>query len=80
MTDAEALDLIRDALNNVVPDRASDWEAIALDMTIDQLELDSICTMEMVGQLEEATNTTFPDEALPRVNTLRDLAALCKAG
>lgn len=78
MTDAQILDLIRKALVNVVPERAADWDHIELDRTIEDLELDSISTMEMVGQLEEATDTTFPDEALPKVNTLRDLANLVK--
>ena len=78
MTDAQILDLIRQALVNVVPDRAADWEQLDLDRTIEQLELDSISTMEMVGELEEATDTTFPDEALPKVNSLRDLANLVK--
>jgi acyl carrier protein len=78
MTDAQILDLIRQALTNVVPDRAADWSTVQLDMTIEELGLDSISTMEMVGQLEDATNTTFPDEALPKVNSLADLAHLCR--
>lgn len=80
MSEAEILDLIRAALNEVVPDRAADWKSLELDRTIEELELDSIATMEMVGYLEEKTDTTFPDEELPKVNSLRDLATLCRKG
>ncbi len=78
MTDQEATELIRKALNEVVPDRAAEWETVSLDHTIESLNLDSIATMEMVGVLEDLTDSTFPDEALPKVNTLGDLAALAK--
>jgi len=79
-SEAEILDLIRAALNEVVPDRADDWTTVQLDRTIEELELDSIATMEMVGCLEEKTDTTFPDEELPKVSTLRDLATLVQKG
>ena len=46
-SEAEILDLIRAALNEVVPDRADDWTTVQLDRTIEELELDSIATMEM---------------------------------
>lgn len=80
MTDQEVLDLIRKALNDVMPDRSADWNNIALANTIEELSLDSIATMEMVSSLEELTDTTFPDEALPKVNTLNDLANLARKG
>jgi acyl carrier protein len=79
MNDAHILDLIQKALTEVVPDRAADWSAVTLDKTIEELGLDSIATMEMVGFLEDETGVTFPDEALPKVNALSDLAALVKA-
>jgi len=80
MNDAEVLALIRNALNDVVPDRAADWASIELSQTIEELGLDSISTMEMVGQLEDATGATFPDEELPKVNSLGDLATLVRKG
>lgn len=78
MNDAQILTLIRKALTDVVPDRADEWADVELSRSIEELGLDSIATMEMVGSLEEATDTTFPDEALPKVNTLGDLAALVR--
>jgi acyl carrier protein len=76
MTDDQAIGLIQEALASVAPKRKADFAGITLATTIDQLQLDSIATMEMVGQLEERTGKTFPDEDLARVMTLGDLAGL----
>ena len=80
MTDTEILDLIKAALRDVAPNRASEWEKVNLTDTIEGLSLDSIATMEMVGFLEDKTEATFPDEELAKVNALADLASLCKTG
>ncbi len=80
MNDTEILALIRDALKDVAPNRASEWDTVALDKSIEQLSLDSIATMEMVGFLEDKTEATFPDEELAKVNSLGDLASLVRAG
>ncbi len=80
MNDAEILGLIRDALNDVMPARSADWEVLALDVPIEKLGLDSIAIMEMIGFLEDATDSTFPDEELPKVNSLGDLASLVRSG
>lgn len=80
MTDAEVIALIKEALHDVVPDRTADFADLTLDRSIDDLKLDSIATMEMVGFLEDKMETTFPDEELPRVNTLGDIASLMRTG
>ncbi len=80
MNDDQILDLIRAALRDVAPNRASEWETVALDKSVEDLSLDSIATMEMVGFLEDKTDATFPDEELAKVNALADLASLIKAG
>ncbi|HMV66342.1 MAG TPA: acyl carrier protein [Myxococcota bacterium] len=80
MTDTEVLGLIRDALNEVEAARAGDWATLSLDQTIEALELGSVAIMEMIGVIEERTDKTFPDEALPKINTLRDLANLIQKG
>lgn len=80
MTEQEALALIRDALHEVAPDRAEDFTALRSEMTIEDLALDSVTTMEMIGVLEEKVDRTFPDEELPKVNTLADIATLLRAG
>jgi acyl carrier protein len=78
MNDAQILDLIRKALTQVVPERADDWAVVDLSKPIEELGLDSILTMEMVTALEDETGATFPDEELPKVNTLGDLARLVR--
>lgn len=72
------LALIRNALLEVDPDRAAMWDDLDLDASIESLGLDSVRLMEMVGAIEDAADVTFPDEALPRLNTLGDLAALLR--
>lgn len=78
MTDAEALTMIREALLEVAADRSDGFEDLSLSLSIEDLELDSVTTMEMVGVLEERLETTFPDEELPKVNTLGDITALMR--
>lgn len=80
MNDTEALSMIREALVEVAPDREADFADLALSMSIEDLELDSVTTMEMVGVLEERLDTTFPDEELPQVNTLADIGSLMRGG
>jgi len=74
----DALTLIRNALNEVDPGRAAEWGALDLEASIESLGLDSVRLMEMVGAIEEAADVTFPDEALPKLNSLGDLARLIR--
>jgi acyl carrier protein len=78
MNDAQILDIIQKALVKVAPDRAGEWTSVDLGKSIEELGLDSIVTMEMVTEIEDVTGVTFPDEDLPKVNTLGDLATLVK--
>jgi len=80
MDDAQILNLIKEALFEVAPNRKEEFEDLDLDETIEDLALDSIATMEMVGFLEDKTEKTFPDEDLAQVNSLKDLATLVRAG
>jgi len=78
MNEQEIIGLLKEALNDVAPDRSADFESITLEASIEDLELDSVSTMEMVGFLEERTDVIFPDEELARVTKLGDLAALIR--
>ncbi len=80
MNDAETLALIQEALNDVAPGREADFAKVTLDSTIEELGLDSIATMEMVGYLEEKVETTFPDEELAKVSKVSDLTSLIRNG
>lgn len=79
MTDIEILALIKEALNDVAPGREEDFARVTLESTIEDLGLDSIATMEMVGYLEEQVEATFPDEDLAKVASIRDLTSLIRA-
>jgi len=80
MDDAQVLNLIKEALFEVAPNRKEEFEDLTIDTTIEDLALDSIATMEMVGFLEDKTEKTFPDEDLAQVNSLEDLASLVRIG
>jgi|JI7StandDraft_1071085.scaffolds.fasta_scaffold351667_2 acyl carrier protein len=80
MTDEKILELIRAGLHQVVPERDADFVGISLANSIDELALDSIATMELIGFLEDETQKTFPDEDLPRVDSLADIASLMRYG
>lgn len=76
MNETEILTLIKKALHEVAPEREADFANVTLDATIEDLDLDSVSTMEMVGFLEEEVDKIFPEEELAKVNKLGDLAAL----
>ncbi len=80
MNDAEVLALIKEALNDVAPGREADFAKVTLTSSIEDLGLDSIATMEMVGYLEEKVDTTFPDEELAKVASVADLSKLIRDG
>ncbi len=80
MDQQQTLALIREALNEVAPNREADFENLELDQKIEGLGLDSIATMEMVGFIEERIDATFADEELAKVSRVRDLAGLIKGG
>ena len=84
-TDGEILNLIRDAVRDVVgdadePSRRATLDALTLDMDIDDIGLDSVMSMEVVGYIEEQLDREFPDDRLARIKTLGDLAALIREG
>ena len=78
MTETEAFALVEEALAKIVPGRATELQA-SLDLPITDLGIDSVATLEMVGVIEDRLHTTFADEDLAMVETLRDLVDLVLA-
>lgn len=78
MNDNDIIALLKLALEDVAPGRSADFENITFESTIEELALDSVSTMEMVGFLEEKIDKLFPDEELAKVLKLGDLAALVR--
>ena len=76
MAEHDTLALIVAALVTVEPNRADQFKGLSLEVTIDDLELDSIALMEMVGYLEDQLEATFDDEAMAHIDCLADLARL----
>ena len=78
MTDAEIVELLRAALDEVAPGRSELLRAGDLSMPIRDLGLDSVTTMEMLGVIEEEIGATFPDDATMNLTTLSDVAAMVR--
>ena len=60
MNETEILALVKDALAEVAPSRAAEFDAIDLNTKIRDLGIDSVAAMEMVGFVEEKLEVTFP--------------------
>ena len=71
-----ALELIKKAILEVDPTKASKLATVSPAQEIRELGMDSVATMEMVGYLEEHLETQFSDEVMVRINTFGDLIAL----
>ena len=71
-----AIDLIKAAILEVDPTKASRLASVTPAMEIREIGMDSVATMEMVGYLEEKLETQFSDEVMVRINTFGDLISL----
>jgi acyl carrier protein len=80
MTESETLDLIKTALRKVEPKKAEQFTDIDPNTSIEDLGLDSLAMMEMVGYLEDHLETTFSDDEMARVDTIADLSSLVRTG
>ena len=78
MDDQQIMTLLTDALDSVAPGRSAKLREGGLSLTIRELGIDSVATMEMVGAVEEKIDVTFPDEDLAGINSLQDLANLIR--
>jgi acyl carrier protein len=76
MNDQEMLGLFKQALDDVVPGKSGQWDYVTLDTTIDDLSVDSVTFMELVGFVEDKTGKVFPDNELANLTSFRDLASL----
>lgn len=76
MNDQEMLGLFKQALDDVVPGKSGQWDHVTLDTTIDDLSVDSVTFMELVGFVEDKTGKVFPDNELANLTSFRDLASL----
>jgi len=79
MTSIEYINMFQEALNEVVPGRSGDFENVRLDTHIDDLSVDSVTFMELIGVVEERVGITFADDQLARVATFQDIANLIQA-
>ena len=79
MTDDQLLGLFKEALDDVVPGKAGKWNHITLATSIEDLSVDSVTFMELVGFVEDKTGKVFADDQLAQLSNFNDLAALIRA-
>ena len=79
MNDNDLIVIFKEALDSVAPGRLQDFDVLTLDASIDDLSLDSVNFMELIGVVEERIGRTFADDQLARISTLRDIANLIRA-
>ncbi len=79
MSETELLSVVKDALDEVVPGRRGQWDSVTLDTKIEELSVDSVAFMELVGCVEEHSGKVLPDDELAKLRNFRDLAALVAA-
>ena len=79
MTDTQLLDLFKEALTEVAPDKAAQFTSLTLATSIEDLQVDSVTFMELVGAVEERVGRNFADDELQRITTFADLASLIRA-
>jgi acyl carrier protein len=76
MHDEDILRLIKQTLCSIVPEQTDRFSKLTLTTPVKQLDIDSISTTEMIGQIEDALGTTFDEHDLANVKTLGDIAKL----
>jgi acyl carrier protein len=76
MTDEEVVGLLRTALREAMPERASEIESLDLNLELRDLGISSVVAMEIIGYVEDALARTFRREELAGVRRLSDIAGL----
>ena len=79
MNDQDLLGLLKEALDDVVPGKAGTWDHVTLNTSIEDLSVDSVTFMELVGFVEDKTGKVFADDQLAQLGNFSDLAALIRA-
>jgi acyl carrier protein len=69
MSDAELRDLVVEILGDVAPEADAEGIDPATDL-VDELDLDSMDLLNLVGGLEERLGVTIPERDYPEVRTL----------
>lgn len=78
MDDKDALEMIKDALSSITPEREEHFKQLTLDSDIKSLQIDSIRTLEMIGIIEDRLATTFEEQEISKLQSLRDLVDLIR--
>lgn len=78
LQDADLLDLLKQALLFARPERTDVAERITLNSTMDELGIESVVALEMVGFIEEKLDIQFQDGELSQIQGMDSLVRLIK--
>ena len=77
MTETEALAIVRSALTTAVPHRSAELAQATPELSFNDLNLDSIATLETIGLVEDALGEIeFSEQQLGTIRTVKHLINL----
>jgi acyl carrier protein len=79
ITRSEILQLLREGLNEIAPDRQAKTGPLAMETELAALNLDSVATMEMIAYVEDRLGIIITEERLARGRLVSDLVELIHA-
>ena len=77
-TENDALQLIAEAVKEIVGPARADLKALDLDRDLREIGLDSVAALEVAGLLEQRLKRQFADHRLARIRSLRDFLVLVR--
>lgn len=78
LQDADLLDLLKRALLFARPERVDVKDRITLNSSMDELGIESVAALEMVGFIEEELDIQFQDSELAQIQGMDSLVRLIK--
>jgi acyl carrier protein len=72
----DSVSIIKEAFVFACPKNATDVDSFSFDAPIEQLGIESIAALEMVGYIEEKLNIQFEDSEMASINTFNRIVEL----
>jgi acyl carrier protein len=79
MSDAELLEVIREALIGAKPKLERKIKNLTMETRLDEFDLDSLATTTTSGYIEDQLDIMLDEGELPKVETLGQFVALIRA-
>ena len=77
-SDDEIVGLVQRVLIELVPERAHQFAGLSIDSRVEDLDLDSIAIVQMVGQIEDEIDRAFLPREVAAIRCINDIAVLIR--